>query len=366
MPDVVRMMRSCRLACATMLALALCPPAAWGQVAFTVQGVADVEGWTTDSASALLARNDGRPGVVGRMVLWSAVEPWPNVVLFGEAQGETGSARREAGSEVYVEQYGARWSPADAFVLQVGKMPHVVGAFSARHLSFRNPLVDSPDGYSLVYPIGARISGVVSMFDYRAAILSKPLTHEDYSPDPSNAPRPAVGMGITPFTGFRLGGSATVGPYLNRGLAPSLLAGRDWTHYLQRIIAADVQWSRGYFESYAELASSSYDVPGRTDPIAGLTWYAESKYTFTPRLYLAVRVEHNDYPFISPRGTDRWIASPSVFSDVEAGAGYRLTSATLLKLSVRADRWNPNANPAAPQANGHAIAGQISRTFDWL
>lgn len=350
-----------------MLLLAtLAPVPVSAQIAFMARGVADVEGWQTDSSSSLLARNGGRPAMVGRMTIWSAVEPWRDVVFFGEVQGEGGSGRAEGGSEVYVEQYGARWTPSDAMMIEVGKMPHAVGVFSARHLSFRNPLIGMPDGYALVYPLGVRVSGSKSVVDYRAAVLSKPLAHEGYTPDPSPALRPAVGAGITPFTGFRIGGSATVGPYLGRDLAPTLYAGRDWKRFRQRIVAADVQFSRGYFESYAEIAHGSYDVPERSEPIDGLTWYVETKYTFTPRVYLAVRVEQNDYPFIRPRDAQSWTVGRSAFSDVEAGGGLRLTSSTLVKLSVRADHWVPNPNPRAPDASGHAIALQLSQTFDLM
>jgi hypothetical protein len=264
-----------------------------------------------------------------------------------------------------VTQYGTHWSPSDAFVLEVGKMTHVVGTFASRQLSFRNPLVGAPDGYSLVYPFGVKVSGSTSVFDWRAALLSKPLTHADYTVDPSHAPRPAVGAGVTLFTGLRLGASATVGPYLNRDLAPTLLAGRSWRSYRQRLVAADLQLSRGYFEGFAELARGSYDVPGG-EAISGITWYAETKYTFTPRLYAAVRVERNDYPYIMPFNDFVWIADKSDFTDVEVGGGFRATPSTLVKLSVRADHWVPNPNPFAPQASGRALALQVSQTFDVL
>jgi hypothetical protein len=357
-----------RNALVLMLALALSaaspvPLAAQGGI--LLQGVLDAELWKTDSASSLLARNGGRPGAMGRVGLWSAVEPWRDLVMFGQLSAETGPGRHEEGSELYVMQYGARWSPSDAFVLEAGKTTHVVGAFSSRWLSFRNPLVGMPDGYALVYPLGLKLSGSASMFDWRAAVLSKPLTHEDYTVDPSHAPRPALGVGITPVAGFRLGASATMGPYLNRELAPTLLAGRGWRSYKQRIVAADMQLSRGYFEAFAELARGSYDVPGG-QTLAGLTWYAETKYTFTPRVFAAVRVERNDYPYIMPFDDASWIADKSDFTDVEAGAGLRLTASTLLKLSVRADHWVPNPNPFAPQTSGRALAMQLSRTFDLM
>lgn len=327
------------------------------------QGVLDAEVWKTDSMSALLARNGGRPGAMGRLGLWAAAEPWRNVVLFGQIYLEGGPGRHEEGTELYVNQFGGRWSPSDAFVLEAGQLNHVIGAFSSRWLSFRNPLIGSPDGYALVYPLGVKLSGSVSAVDWRVAMLSRPLTHEDYTVEPSDAYRPAAAIGFTPFTGLRLGASGTVGPYLNHELAPTLLAGRDWRRYHQRLVAADAQLSRGYFEAFAELAHGSYDVPGG-EPLAGLTWYVETKYTFAPRVYGAVRVERNDYPYIMPRDDGRWIAAKSDFTDVEVGAGFRFTPTTLVKLSVRADHWVPNANPGAPQANGHAVAMQISRTFD--
>jgi hypothetical protein len=59
-----------------------------------------------------------------------------------------------------------------------------------------------------------------------------------------------------------------------------------------------------------------------------------------------------------------WTANKSDFTDVEVGAGFRLTSRTLAKLSVRADHWVPNPNPFAPQSSGRALAFQLSQTFD--
>jgi hypothetical protein len=179
--------------------------------------------------------------------------------------------------------------------------------------------------------------------------------------------RPAIGGGVTPFTGFRIGASATAGPYLGSDDAV-FIAGGDWRRYKQHVVAADMQVSREYFEANAELARASYDVPDRAEPAVGLTWYVETKYTFTPRFYAAVRVERNDYPYIAPLVTPFsspiWIASNSDFTDVEVGGGFRVTSSTLLKLSVRADHWVPNPNPNAPTASGRALAMQLSQTFD--
>jgi hypothetical protein len=242
-------------------------------------------------------------------------------------------------------------------------MQHVVGLFATRRLSFRNPLVSAPDGYGSVYPTGLVVSGTRDRVDYRAGVLSLPLTREDYVPEAGTRYRPALGLGFTPVIGVRVGVSGSVGSYLNPGIAATELAGREWCDYHQRIVAADLQVSRGYFEANAEAARGSYDVPNAA-PIAGYSGYVEGKYTFTPRFYLATRVERNDYPFIASIGGGRWVAVRSAFSDVEVAAGYRVTASTLLKLAVRADRWTPSTNPGAPQANGHALVTQLSQTFD--
>ena len=142
-------------------------------------------------------------------------------------------------------------------------------------------------------------------------------------------------------------------------------SGRDWKDYKQRVVAADVQLSRGYFEGHAELAHSEYDIQNRT-PIKGLLFYLEPKYTFTPRFFMALRYERNDYPFILPVSPNFWVANRVVFQDVELGGGYRLLASSLVKLSARADHWAPNDNPQAPHNNGFAVVLQWSQSLDFM
>lgn len=329
-----------------------------------LQGVFDLELWKTNGQSALLARNDGRLGPVARGDVWTAVEPFRDIVAFAEVMGETGSGRDEPGSEVYARQFGVRYAPSDAFTITAGRVPQVVGAFSARQLSFRNPLIGVPDGYATAYPNVLRVDGTRGMVDYRAGLVDLPFYRPGYVPEPSRAVRPAIGIGITPVTGFRIGASGTVGSYLNDGLGDSLLAGQPWTAYKQRIAAAELQFSHGYFDANAELAWSSYDVPGKP-ATKGVLYYVEPRYTFSPRVFVAARYERNYYPFIAPRNSG-WISSHSDLSDVELGLGFRATPATLLKVSVRGDHWAPNPNPGAPQANGTAVAVQWSQLVDFM
>jgi hypothetical protein len=166
------------------------------------------------------------------------------------------------------------------------------------------------------------------------------------------------------MVGLRIGGSFTVGPYLNSSMDSILPTSSPWTDYDQRVAAMDFSFSRGYLETHAEGARGTYEVPGRATPITGFTYYGEAKYTLSPRFYVAARVERNKYPFIR-RTTTAWVSRLTDFVDGEAGIGVRLTTNTLLKGSYLADRWwvAPTAAGFRGQG-GHAIALQLSQAFD--
>jgi hypothetical protein len=344
------------------------PRRAAAQRAVSVQGVADLEFWKTDSGSVLLTRNDGRPGVLGRVHLWGAAELTPRVLVYAAGTAEGGPARSEPGTEWYTELAGARYMRSQALVIDVGKMPHPVGVFASRRYSVRNPLIGVPDGYPVQYPLGLQVSGARGRVDYRAAMVSLPVYREGYTPDPTSSVRPAIGGGFTPATGVRVGASATWGPYLSRDLPATLLAGRPWRAYTQRVGAVDAQLSRGYLELRGELAAARYEVPGdttgRETVVHGLTYYAEAKYTLAPRFFVASRLERNDYAFIRPARDAGWLAKPTNMYNGEVGAGYRPDAQTLLKASVRADRWDVPPALRAVLRNGVALALQVSRAFD--
>jgi hypothetical protein len=196
--------------------------------------------------------------------------------------------------------------------------------------------------------------------------LTLPPTHENYTPVPTERLRPAIGAGFRPTTGLRIGGSFSVGPYLNDSYTATQLQSRAWSDYHQRIVAADLAFAHGYLETHAEAARGSYDVPGRTAPIVGWTYYGEAKYTLSPRWFVAARAERNDYPFIRPFNTGTsWTARLTDFVDGEVGVGYRLSPSTLFKASMRADRWwvSPTATAFKGQG-GPAFAMQLSQSFD--
>src|SRR5262249_56890021 len=107
-------------------------------------------------------------------------------------------------------------------------------------------------------------------------------------------------------------------------------AGGGWRDVDQEIAGLDVTFSRGYFELNGEYATSVYEVPTQPGPSRGRAWFVEPKYTFTPRFFAALRVEHNDYPFIMPINSFFWVGQNAAFYDAELGAGWRFSSGLLL------------------------------------
>ena len=339
--------------------------AARAQDWLVVKAIADGEAWVTDSASRLLSRNGGHLATLGVFQLFAAaaLRPTLQVIFMGEVEG--GDATDEADQlEIGYDQLALRYIPSRHAVIDIGKFPSPVGAFANRRLSNSNPLIGSPDGYAVSYPWGAEVSGTAGRFDYRAALVSLPVTHEDYVPDPSAAFRPALGGGYTPIPELRVGASLTWGPYLNSELGAALPAGADWKSYTQRVVAFDTRFSRGYFEFRGELAFARFDVPNQAAPIDGVTYYAELKQTWSPRVFTALRVERNDYPFIRPASGSTWIARAVDVYNGEAGFGIRTSAGTLVKATYRHVWYNidPDLRPTLP--NGYAVALQISCDMD--
>ena len=341
------------------------------QMPVLLQGVADAEFWSTNATSNLLTRNDGRPGVLGRLQMWGAIEPVRGLVFYAEGLAEGGPARAPTlSTNLYANQFGVRYTASRELVFDAGRLTPLIGTFASRRFSTRNPLIGLPDGYSLDYPLGAEVFGETTHFDYRAAMVSLPADHAGYVPAPTARLRPAIGGGVTPFVGFRLGGSFTVGPYLNSNFATAQYGTESWEDYNQRVVAADATFSRGYLETHAEAARGSYDVPGEAHAIVGYTYYGEAKYTLTPRLFVAARAERNKYPFIHPTTVVATYSARLIdFVDGETGVGYRLTASTLVKASVRTDRWWTHGAIGFRGTGGRALAMQLSQAFDvmdWL
>jgi hypothetical protein len=96
------------IATAALVLGALLPCAASAQAPVLLEGLLDLEGWSTGRGSVLTARNDGRAAALARLALWSAVEPWHGFVVHAQIEVAGGAASGEEHVEVEMEQAGMR------------------------------------------------------------------------------------------------------------------------------------------------------------------------------------------------------------------------------------------------------------------
>lgn len=329
-------------------------------------GVGDIEAWATDSGSRLLTRNNGHPGILGRLRVWGGIAPTPIVQLVALGSLEGGPARRGGGKALELEGVVLRVAPSRFLVIEGGKILSPVGAFGPRRLSPVNPLIDRPDTYPPTYPWGAQVSGESRVVDYRVAVVSLPVSDERYLPSPGHWPRLAAGIGVTPAIGVHLGASYTRGPYLSPA-APLLPPEVDWKSRRGEVIGLDARASRGYLEFHTEFMFTSYDAPTNGRALKGTAGFGELKYTWTPRFFTVVRAQRNAYAFIQLRN-GRWIENVTTFVSGELGVGLRIDRHLLAKASYQQDDWEP-ATSGPPLLNGRAVAVQLSYAFDvteWL
>ena len=196
-------------------------------------------------------------------------------------------------------------------------------------------MIGTPDSSDVSYPEGVVVTGAASFFDYRVAVID-----------------------------LRIGAHVTHGPYLGQTVQPTLPAGARWRDFDQWVAGLELEFSRGHFELNGDWAFSTYEVPTHANLSRRRAWFLEPKYTFTPRLFAALRLEKNDYPFIQPIDSSSWIARNVTFNDVEAGVGSRFTPDLILKASYRRDRWDISENMESFFPNGYSCGLQVSYGFD--
>jgi len=337
------------------------------QETILLEGIIDAEAYKTDDRSYFLARNDGDISGLGRLQLWSALQMTPDLQIYalGELEADDSTGEVETGSELYqlALRYSSNSSPF--YVIEAGRLLPPFAVASERQLSTHNPLIGKPNFLYAPYPLGVQVAGSSGWFDYRVALVDKPAIDPQYLPaNPDSAFRPDLGVGVTPFTGLRLGLAYTQGPYLNRKLAPFLPTGSHWKDFDQRLVAMEFQFSHGYLELNGELAFGKYDVPFHSDIENLKSLFLEFKYAWTPRWYGAFRLERTDYPVVRHLGEMAWRARSETVYDLEIGLAYRFSPDTQLKIAYRSDHWNVDRGLEYYYPDGHSLALQLSHHFD--
>jgi hypothetical protein len=330
----------------------------------SVEALADLETWKTDSGSILLARNHGRVAPQGRVHAWIVLSPTRNLELVSIGEMVAGYVEDER-TEIELEMMEGRFTIGRGLVLEAGKIVSPIGKFGIRRFSNVNPLIGEPDLYPTQYPLGVVASGAAGWFDYRGGLVSLPTVNSRYSPEPGRRLRPAVGAGVRVGPAFHGGLSFTRGPYLGPTSSATLPSGTSWEDFGQTVVAADMRLSLGYVESRLEAAWSSYEVPTLGKSVHGFGWYDETRVTLSPRLFGAARFEHFRYAYVGTFPPNYWIGAETVERNIEVGVGYRLSEPALVKVSYRRDFWPGEPGPGAPpMPDGSAIAVQFSYHLD--
>ena len=322
-----------------------------------------VEFWKTDAGSRLLALNDGNPMAIAQFYGFGVWQPTRSLRLMaiGEVYAVSGD---DSGLDTDLQLLSLRWWHSRGLRIEAGKILLPIGEFAARRFSNVNPLIGTPDTYVSEYPWGGSVTGAIGALDYTAAVVSLPAVNVRYTPEPDSRMRPVVGIGLSAGPGFRIGATVTHGSYLSDSLSPLLPAGTSWQGFNQTVATFDLHASRGRFDNRAELSWSSYDVPTVADPVRGLGWYAESRVTMSPRVFVAARFEDNRYPFVMPVSQSFWVGTATTQMNGEVGIGYRLSRDALLKTSLRKDHWPVHDVSGTSFPDGYAFAVQFSLHAD--
>jgi hypothetical protein len=206
-----------------------------------------------------------------------------------------------------VYQLAVRWDRPGAVRLRVegGYLPSPIGILALEPRADQNPLIAPATSYtatlprfevgtpivqlaSALYPFGLQATASTDRWDARAALLEsspvrvRPLTGES---KPPRAGQIALGGGVSPYVGLRLGGSFARGAYARRWEVADPSRGDR----LATVVGLDADFSRGYTRAYAEWTRAAYERAADTSVASALT--ATVVRTLTPRWFTAARVQ---------------------------------------------------------------------------
>jgi hypothetical protein len=176
-----------------------------------------------------------------------------------------------------------------------------------------------------VYAFGANASVSGRHWDARTAVIdTSPLrTRRIFAQ--SNPPRfnnVVIGGGVTPFVGFRVGGSVTRGGWERAGESPAITLNRDAT-----IVTIESELGYRYSRVSGEWVRDTIET-GVGDVVA-TGWFVQGQQTITPRWFAAARVERMSAPALTS------LASLDMqhLDGVEETVGFRVTP----DLTIRGD-----------------------------
>lgn len=293
------------------------------------------------------------------------------------------------------DEYFLRYTPfKEPWVnIQAGKFATVFGSWVKRHDSWHNPFITAPLPYENMlivsdltpaplpafwnrqripenkrtwlpliwgpsYASGASVFGTVEQVDYafevkNASISSRPAFWKEI--DEWDSATISGRIGHRPNAAWNYGISGSGGTYLVPPAKPLLPAGTTMSDYNQWTIGHDISYAHGHWQFWGEVFLSRFEVPYIGDADIG-SYYLETKYKFTPKLYGALRWNQQlfgDVP--TPSGGQPW--DDDIWR-MDVALGYRFTRNIQTKI-----QYSYMHEKGPLQQGEQLVAGQLTIKF---
>ncbi len=201
-------------------------------------------------------------------------------------------------------RYG--WGTQVRWRVDAGYLPSPIGISPLESRADANPLIAPITAYTSrlpvfeggtpqtqlatpLYPLAAQLTVSATRWDARVAVLEsslvrvRPLTGDD---TPPRAPQVALGAGITPRVGLRLGASMAHGRYA-RAAETAMPSSHD---RMATIASADGDWSFGYTRVYGDFVRTSFERAA-AKPVVATALTLTGVQTLSPRWFVGGRVQ---------------------------------------------------------------------------
>jgi hypothetical protein len=201
-----------------------------------------------------------------------------------------------------------------------------------------------------LYPLGAQATVSMRHWDARAAVIdTSPLRNRRVfsSVNPPRFTNVAVGGGVTPFVGFRIGASLARGGWLKAGESAAITTDRSAS-----VVTLESELSFRHTSVVGEWTHDIVETSFGDRTAAG--WYVQAVQTLAPRWFVAGRVEElrTTLPVA--------VAREQTFTATEQTLGFRITPEITLRVSHRAiERFGVNGF-------GHTAAASLVWFKRWL
>lgn len=192
--------------------------------------------------------------------------------------------------------YSRFWSGNRSLVVRVGQLSSAFGSFLQRYDPTDNTVIGSPAAYGYYYKpvtflglVGAQVDATAGKFDARAQFVNSSPANPRGITENDQYGNWAGGGGYTLRQGFRVGGSAFYGPYLDRHYAYFFRGESNPRDLPAYGVGLDVEWGWGHWNVWGEWQRFQMDyhvIPNFTEH----TGYAEIRRVLNPRWYAAARI----------------------------------------------------------------------------